>query len=335
MRWGTTFVPESVVSQGVNENAQHEGRGSAGTVTGVRTVAVSQLARLTGVLPVLRELGEGRTLTDAAKNVGMSQPALSRALSRWEAEVGLPLVEREGRGIILTNQGRQLADAADEALSVFQASLEVVLAGRDARPVRLGALRSISGEIAALVADVEVDVNMSISEGSAGTLLALLDHGDLDAVIVGPRPIGTGYLWTFLRDQPFHLVVPTGHWLEGAKSVELREVAGESFVAMDSNYTTRHFADELCEEAGISPRVSVESDNSHTLRSFVSAGLGLCILPAVMADDLSVRSVPIIRTGGQRAVREIGMVRAARRKLPPHVRKELHRLVNRTSVEWK
>lgn len=287
----------------------------------------TQLASLTGALPVLRALASGATLTETAQRLGMSQPALSRALNRWESELSVPLATRVGRGITLTEEGRALADAAERALDIVETTLGEVLTRRDERPVRLGALRSMSGRIAPMIADAGTSVNLSVSEGSAGELLAKVEKGELDAAIIGPRPPGAGFSWTFLLNQPFHLTIPVGHRLDGQEAVMLSEVAEESFVAMDAHYTTRHFADELCTEAGFEPEIAVESDNSHTLRSFVAAGLGLCILPRMMAEAPGVSSVPIIRPNGSPATREIGMVRAPRRRLPPHVRRTLHHLV--------
>jgi DNA-binding transcriptional LysR family regulator len=295
-------------------------------VTVPATPTSSQVAVLTGALPVLRELGRGTTLTQTAHLQGLSQPALSRMVMRWEAELSVPLLHRVGRGVALTQEGHALANAATDALNVFESSLEQVLDERDARPVRLGALRSLSGRIAPLLADTRSPVSLSVSEGSASSLLTQLEAADLDAVIVGPRPTGRIYNWTFLAHQPFHLVVPDGHRCADQSSVRLEEVADENFVAMDAHYTTRQFADELCVESGIAPDITVESDNSHTLRSFVQAGVGLCILPAVMADATGVVSVPILRPDGRPAVREIGMVRMAGRRLPPHVRSVLREL---------
>jgi DNA-binding transcriptional LysR family regulator len=154
-------------------------------VTVPATPTSSQVAVLTGALPVLRELGRGTTLTQTAHLQGLSQPALSRMVMRWEAELSVPLLHRVGRGVALTQEGHALANAATDALSVFESSLEQVLDERDARPVRLGALRSLSGRIAPLLADTRSPVSLSVSEGSASSLLTQLEAADLDAVIVG------------------------------------------------------------------------------------------------------------------------------------------------------
>jgi DNA-binding transcriptional LysR family regulator len=280
----------------------------------------SQLAALTGALPTLRALGRGTTVTETARQQGVSQPALSRMITRLESDLAIPLIRKHGRGIALTEEGAILAGAAEQALTVFESSLEAVMSTRDSRPVRLGTLRSLSGHLAPLIADAKTRVNLSVSEGSADALLSLLAASELDAAIVGPRPTSDKFTWSFLGNQPFHLVVPLDHPLAGLREVELTGLGDEPFVAMDEQYTTRQFADELCQEADIDPVVAVESDNSHTLRSFVEAGLGLCILPAAMAEAPGVSSVPIVRPDSSTATREIGLVRISGRQLPPHVR---------------
>lgn len=257
------------------------------------------LSQLTGILPVLRELRRGETITQTATRLGMSQPALSRSISRWESELSIRLVERNGRGVALTPDGAALADAAIEALSVFQPALEDVLGDRNVRPVRLGTLRSIAGELGPLMGRSQLPTNVTISEGSSDDLLLQLERGELDAVIIGPKPEDPRFTWQFVREQEIVLVVPRGHHLADRDAAELREVTGENFVAMSSKYTTRDMADQLCAEAGISPTISVESDSSYTLRTYVASGLGLCILPEVMADlDPTIATVQIRRTDG-------------------------------------
>lgn len=289
-----------------------------------------RLAKLTGILPVLRALNDGETLTGAADSLGISQPALSRAMARWESELGIRITTRDGRRISLTAEGKALAIAASDALGGFERVLNDVFDSQNQQPLRLGALRSVSGEIATMMAETRFSSGLSVSEGSSRDLLDLLDQDRLDAAILGPRPVGDRYQWRFLRWQPFCLVVPPGHRLDRGQPVFLGQAANERFVAMESSYTTRHFADELCEDAGISPAIAVESDNSHTLRSFVAAGVGLCILPKAMTSrDTSVRALPIMCSDGSMAAREIGLVQLADRTPSVQVKKALQLLTER------
>lgn len=287
------------------------------------------LIQLTGILPALREIGSGETITETANRLGVSQPALSRAISRCESGLSVRIIERSGRGVVLTREGRILADAATEALSIFEPALEDVLSERNSRPLKLGTVRSMAGQLGPLLTRSEIDSAVTIAEGSTGELLEKLEKGTIDAVIIGPRPKDPRYEWTFLQDQEFVLVVPRDHALAEREWITLDEVANESFVAMNPKYTTRDLADELCAEVGMTPSIAVESDSPHALRRYVASGLGLCILPDIMAgEDPEIATVRIRRVNGELATREIGMARMKSRPLPVQVRATLRRLLS-------
>lgn len=288
----------------------------------------SQLAGLTGILPILRELESGCTMTEAAERLGVSQPALSRAMARYQQDLSVRLIERIGRGIQLTPEGKSLAAAASQALTIFEPALEDILDHSQSRPIRIGTLRSISGELAPLMVESRRDIRLNVIEGSSNSLLDALLKGSIDAAILGPRPESPLFSWTFLRNQPFVLVVPQSHRLAQYHETSLEGLQHESFVAMAPGYTSRDLADELCSEAGIFPQITVESDNSNTLRTYVGAGIGLCILPeAMVIPDPKIASLRIIRADGNSAYRDIGLVRLAGSPLPPRMQAALRRLV--------
>lgn len=288
-----------------------------------------RLAALTGILPFLREFAQDATMTETAARLGISQPALSRAMARYQQELSLRLIERHGRRIQLTSEGHALAEAATQALAIFEPALADVLDTSRSRPLRLGALRSISGELAPLIAGSSPDMRAHIVEGSSPDLLSALRSSQIDAAILGPKPDSPDFTWSFLRQQPFVLVVPRNHPLAVQHVIELRELAHEKFVAMAPSYTARSLADELCAEADIDPDIIIESDNSNTLRTYVAAGVGLCILPeAMVSPDPNIVCLQIRRADSTLASREIGLVRLAGSPLPIHMQAALRRLTN-------
>lgn len=289
-----------------------------------------QLAALTGILPILRELARGTTLTDTAERLGMSQPALSRAMARYQQELSVRLIERDGRRIRLSAEGEMLADAAVKALGAFEPVLHDILDTSHTRPLRLGALRSMSGELAPMLAESSPEMRAHIIEGSSPELLSALRSSHIDAAVLGPRPDSTEFTWSPLRHQPFVLVVPSTHPLADRGVIELQEFSGDKFVAMAPGYTARSLADELCAEAGIKPVITIESDSSYTLRSYVAAGLGVCILPETMvAPDPGLVCLEIRRVDGTLAYREMGLVRLRGAPQPARLQGALRRLVKR------
>jgi DNA-binding transcriptional LysR family regulator len=75
------------------------------------------------------------------------------------------------------------------------------------------------------------------------------------------------------------LVVHHGHPLASRRSARIQDIRTDAFVAMGSGYGLRSLTDALFREAGFRPRIAFESQDSHTVRGLISAGLGVSILP--------------------------------------------------------
>jgi DNA-binding transcriptional LysR family regulator len=110
--------------------------------------------------------------------------------------------------------------------------------------------------------------------------LAELAAGSADVALTAPvatpsKRIGSAALYR----EPLRLVVHHRHALAGRRRVKVAEIRQEPFVAMGSGYGMRSLTDALFREAGFRPRIAFESQDSHTVRGLVSAGLGVSILP--------------------------------------------------------
>jgi LysR family transcriptional activator of glutamate synthase operon len=113
--------------------------------------------------------------------------------------------------------------------------------------------------------------------------------------------------------------VPPGHALADRKEISLAEAADEDFVMLRPTWALRTLSDELCAAAGFVPRVAFEGDDLPVVRGFVSAGLGVAIVPApgsVSPPD-STPSVPLLRITDDGAHREVGLAWSEERRLLP------------------
>jgi DNA-binding transcriptional LysR family regulator len=86
--------------------------------------------------------------------------------------------------------------------------------------------------------------------------------------------------WQPLIEEELVLIVPRAHRLAKRQAVPLRELAGEPFVAFKPGTAMRELTDELCRQAGFTPRITFESEETGTVRGFVAAGLGVALVPA-------------------------------------------------------
>ncbi|MDV8146652.1 LysR family transcriptional regulator [Arthrobacter sp. B10-11] len=246
-----------------------------------------QLAQLLPLLPVLSELGRTQHVTETAELLGIPQSTVSRALARASAVVGTELLIREGRGVRLTPAAKALLPYIDAALNEFRTGLDLVRHESEVVRGRIAvAFQHTFGE-----ATLPLLINafhrrhpqtaFDLSQGARDGCLAELAAGTADLALTAPvatagRSIGSAALYR----EPLRLVVHHEHPLAGRKSARLGDIRQDPFVAMGHGYGMRSLTDALFREAGFRPRIAFESQDSHTVRGLVSAGLGVSILPS-------------------------------------------------------
>jgi DNA-binding transcriptional LysR family regulator len=272
-----------------------------------REPETNALTTLAPVLVALAALGRDANVTRAAAASGISQPALSRAVSRWERALGVDLVEHVGRDVKLTAAGSLLAQAATQALGPLEEAVAVIgEAGADA-PLRLGFLSSVGptivGELVTSFRRANSTLRVQHHEGPTVELLDALVRGEIDIAIVAPRP-SSNFGWLPVGRQSLVLTLPANHPRAGDERVSLRDFADADFLALDQRFSTRHDADALMAEAGITPRIVMEGDNARTVRDWVAGGHGVAILPSDGSMNPRVRTVTI---DSELATRDIGL----------------------------
>jgi DNA-binding transcriptional LysR family regulator len=245
-----------------------------------------QLVQLLPLLPLLAELGRTQHITATAEVLGLPQSTVSRAVSRASAIVGTELLVRDGRGVRLTPAARALLPHIEAALAEFQAGLDhlrhesEVVRGRIAvsfqhtfgeatLPLLISAFRSRHPQTA-----------FDLSQGARDGCLAELAAGAADLALTAPvaapgRRIASAALYR----EPLRLVVHHRHALAGRAGATLADIRQDPFVALGPGYGMRSLTDALFREAGFRPRIAFESQDTHTVRGLVSAGLGVSILP--------------------------------------------------------
>ena len=245
-----------------------------------------QLAQLLPLLPVLAELGRTEHVTETAELLGVPQSTVSRALARASAAVGTELLVRDGRGVRLTPAARTLLPYIEQALAEFQAGLDLV---RNESAVVRGTV-SVSfqhtfGEatLPLLISAFRArhpGTGFRLSQGARDTCLEELSTGEADLALTAPVAApGRNLDSAPLYREPLRLVVHHGHPLARQRMARLADIRTEPFVALGPGYGLRSLTDALFRDAGFRPRIAFESQDSHTVRGLVSAGLGVGILP--------------------------------------------------------
>ncbi|WP_443033423.1 LysR family transcriptional regulator [Streptomyces sp. ACA25] len=258
-------------------------------------------------------------ITRAARELGVPQSTLSRAMARLEADLGVALLARHGRAVSLTPAGRTFARSVEQALGEVERAAEAVLADTDpaAGRVAFGFLRTMGPEtVPGLIREFRADhprVRFSLVQGYGEHMVERLRRGELDLCLISPIPEAPDLVARRLDEQRLYLVVPQDHRLAARKRVRLAEAADEAFVTLEPGYGMRRLTEELCRRAGFAPKVAFEGDETESLRGLVAAGLGVSLLPPPTVPRPGVRELTVI---APRAVREIGVVWMAGRPDP-------------------
>jgi LysR family transcriptional regulator, transcription activator of glutamate synthase operon len=258
-------------------------------------------------------VAEREHVTAAASELHVSQPALSRALARLEAELGVPLFDRQGRSIRLNRYGTLFRPHAERALAELDAGRRGLA---DATAVDRGTVAMaflytlgtwLVPKLLRMYRAERPDVDFRLQEGSARAMLESLASGEVDLILTSPHPPGGEHGWAPLLAEELLLVVPPEHRLARRRRVRLRDVADEPFVTVRSGTGLRALTEELCSHAGFRPRVVLESEDPATVRGLVAAGLGVALVPPLYGGEaelapavghLAIRDVDATRTIG-------------------------------------
>lgn len=268
--------------------------------------------------------------TRAAAIAHVAQPALSRQMRELEAELGLPLFDRVGRGVKLTAAGRAILPRVERILTEVAGIHRDVraLADLEEGSIALGFLHSIGAHLlpsvlAAFRAE-HPTLGFTLHEGSWSELDEMVRRGELDLAIVSPLPEpGKGLEAVTLLSDELVAALPAQHRLAARAEIPLSALADDPFILLGATFgELRAITLEACKDAGFVPRVTFEAEGLATMRGLVGAGLGVALLPA-MASRVRDEGAPApVCRGlvGRPVHRTIGLVWHAERALPPAAR---------------
>lgn len=247
-------------------------------------------------------------VTRAAQLLAMPQPTLSRAVARLEEELGVDLLARQGRTVRLTRAGRVLLESVERALAELERGAEAARAEADpaAGRVAFGFLHTMGTDaVPALLRDFRAEhprVRFQLVQDYVAAMLDRLRAGELDLCLVSPLPEAPDLVARVLDEQRLYLAVPADHRLAGRRRVRLAEVADEPFVAVEEGYGLRGLLESFCAEAGFTPRLAFEGEETETLRGLVAAGLGVSLLPPALVPRPGVVELDVTAPRTRRAI---------------------------------
>lgn len=271
----------------------------------------------------------------AAAACEVSQPTLSTQVKKLETELGAVLLDRASTPPRLTPVGEEVVRRARRLLQDAAQLKDVVRAQAhpEAGTLRLGVFPTLGAyllpRVLGAVRERFPGVSLLLTEEKSSELLALLDAGDLDAVLVALPVPGTGLTVCPLFREDFLLAVPRDHPLaDGDSPVAARRLTGTDVILLAAGHCLADQVNDWLARVGGHPREDFRATSLESLRSMVAAGGGATLLPAlsvespVTASD-AVFTRPVVQPAPSRDVALVWRSGSARADLLAKLAEEL------------
>ncbi len=272
-----------------------------------------------------KTLAKVENFTRASIELSLSQPALSRSISRLEEEVGVPLFERKSRGVILNKYGQIFLEHANQALAeIADAKQEIHdLVHPYHGTISLAFIQTLgSSFVPELISSFQKDypdIHFQLYQHATSKILSQLESAEIDIGFCSPNePTENLSSISIVKDELF-LIVPIDHRLAGVDEVDLSEVAHDPFVLFKPETAVRDVTERLCHEAGFHPKMSFEGFEESTVAGLVGAKFGVALIPFI--PGLNRQKISLIRIRKPQSIREIRMVWRTNGYMSPAVEK--------------
>ena len=257
------------------------------------------------------------SFTRAAEVCHVSQPALTTAIKKLEAQLGTPLFYREGKQVVLTEFGRRMQPYLGQILEQAKAAEGIA---KDFRllnqvPIRLGVMSTIGPmRIASLLAEFQRQspgVEVAVRDGAPEALAAQLDGDELDiAVLNAMDGLGENYRAEPLYTEHYVVLLPPEHSLCERKTIALRDLSGEPYVDRLS-CELREMVMGVCRDMGVKLYARFRSEREDWVQAMVMANIGFAFMPEFsvthpesirrpLTDPAVERTISLISVPGRR-----------------------------------
>jgi len=223
------------------------------------------------------------TYTQAARDLHLTQPAVSIQMKNLEGYVGLPLFEQTGKNLSVTEAGRVLLDHARTVLEEMESLQSAVdqLKGLRTGRLRISSVTTVNYFAPALLrtfCERYPGITVAMGVANRQELLGQLEENTIDMAIMGRPPVESGLVAEPFLDNPLVIVAPPDHPLARRKSIPLSILADHVFLMREPGSGTRSAMERYFGEKGIAITPSIEVSGAEALKQGVQAGLGLAMM---------------------------------------------------------
>ncbi len=236
-------------------------------------------------LQYFKVIAETKNFTTASNILLVTQPALSKAISKLEEELNVPLFEREGRNIKITKYGDVFLKYAESALNDIERGREKIqdMKNNNDRVISIASTYCIGSTIIPFLISNFLNSHMqtkfNFNNESTDEILKDLKYGKIDLGFFDDIKRINDYPEievSLVKKEEYVLIVPKNHYLSNKEEVYLKELKEENFIVYNTGDNEKKIS--YAELIGYTPKISVEPTEASMLASLVSAGAGISVV---------------------------------------------------------
>jgi LysR family hydrogen peroxide-inducible transcriptional activator len=250
-------------------------------------------------LEYLVAVDEERHFHRAAERCFVSQPTLSGQLKKLEEELGVLLVERTSRQVMMTDVGKAVADQARRVLADTRAIRDIAQSFYDpmAGELHVGLIPTVAPYLLPVIMPLLKKsypaLKLWLHEYQTSVLLDKLQHAELDLLILA-LPVDTDVFAELdLFREPFMLAVPRSEELGKRDMISLGDLNNQEMLLLEEGHCLRGQALDVCFMAGATENAGFHATSLETLRHMVGEGMGMTLMPQLAIPAKQLKSDPI------------------------------------------
>lgn len=262
------------------------------------------------------------SVSAAADEMHLTQPAVSIQIGTLEASAGTPLLQRTGRGVRLTEAGELLAGYAGRILDLWREAGEemATLRGVFAGTLRVGAVTTAEYLVPPLLiafANDNPKVKVKLQVGNRDVIVRMLAGQEIDLAIMGRPPPELKTASAAFARHPMAFIAAPGHPLMKSKLLSLAALANAHLLVRERGSGTRATVERLFKDAGMPLRIGSELSSNEAIKQMCAAGFGVAFLSMhTCVLELDAGLVKLLPLRGNPVERDWYVMRLASRQLP-------------------
>jgi LysR family transcriptional regulator, low CO2-responsive transcriptional regulator len=282
----------------------------------VRNVTLRQMR-------VFAAVARYRSFTRAARELHLTQPAISQQVKLLEIEVGLPLLEHIGRQIHLTAAGDELLRYATQVTELLRDAGESLAAMRGLKRgvLKLGAVSTakyFAPSLLSAFAPMYPEVTIKFFVGNREEIIRALASNDVDQVIMGRPPRELVTVAEPFAKHPLVIIAAPDHPLANKRRIPLQRLGSENFIIREAGSGTRASMEHVFKKANVPFRTSMEVSSNETIKQAVMAGMGISFISThTVGLELAAGKLVILNVAGMPLVRDWFVIHLRDKRLSP------------------